>query len=304
MSPPYPGTFVVAFRSAANSLGLTVGRWNGQSVDCAGPDGREHTVFIDNLFRRARRGERSTWPELITEFLQTILSADREGSFPEDLCEVADRLLFRLGPPPAAISDDARVWAEPLGKSGLFATLVIDYPDRLCYVTDVLVQKSQQSGTHWLERARANLQARTPADCFQIVHEESGLLLCAVADAYDSSRALLLADLLPAGREAGFFVALPGRDELLVLPVSLAALSHVHLLKVLAEKNFKGTPYPISNQVYWIHERRWHHFPIAIRGQGVTVEPPEEFIALLKEMAPDDGPAESDGDEERTSDDA
>ena len=122
-----------------------------------------------------------------------------------------------------------------------------------------------------------------PAECFTVVHEESGLRQGSVGDAYDSSRVLLLDVLLPESRANGFLVALPGRDELLVLPVSAAALPFIPLLKVVADKNHKKAPYPISDEVYWIVK---HHGVVqklsmvnhAYWGSGVA----EELVAPLR----------------------
>jgi hypothetical protein len=162
----------------------------------------------------------------------------------------------------------------------------------MCYVTEKLLGDSGRPGEEWLEQAIRNLHDRTPENPLRIIHEQSGMLLCAVADAYDSSRALLLDVLLPELDSLGCFVALPGRDELLVLPVTPTAFPHVHLLKVLAEKNFKTAPYPISDEVYWVCGGTWRRFPIAIKGCDVTVRPPEEFIAALEQLQ-DNAPGEN-----------
>lgn len=283
----YPGTFLLAFREAAGQLGLQARRWLGDLAECVDADGKEHHIGLENLYRRARRSERETWPALIREFLTTVLAAEQEENLPDELAGVADKILVRLGQPLRAMTEDAKVWSRPLDDTGLFLNLVIDYPDRMCYVTAQLVEASGQPGSHWLEQAVTNLRARTQAEAFQVIHEESGMLLCDVADAYDSSRALLLDGLLPQSRDLGCFVALPGRDELLVLQVSTLALAHLHLLKILAEKNFRGAPYPISDEVYWVHQGVWRLFPMAIGAQEVTVKPPAEFVDILKRLDPD-----------------
>src|SRR5262249_12665081 len=157
---------------------------------------------------------RASWPGLIGEFLLTVNAVDQPG-LPTDLDAVADQVLVRLGLPPK-MPEHSRVWSEPLVGTDLVMNLVVDYPNRMCYVTENLVRDSGRPGTHWLERAVANLQARTPPNAFQVMHEESGLLLCNVADAYDSARALLLDVVLSQTGPDGWFVALPGRDQLLI----------------------------------------------------------------------------------------
>jgi hypothetical protein len=113
------------------------------------------------------------------------------------------------------------------------------------------------------------------------------MLSCTVADAYDSSRALLLDTLLPSPCADGYFVALPGRDQLMVLPVGIEGLSAVHLLKVLADKTYRTTPYAITNEVFWVRQGAWLVFPIDVEGEKVTVQPPDEFVEVLKRLIPE-----------------
>jgi hypothetical protein len=160
----------------------------------------------------------------------------------------------------------------------------------MSYVSEELVAESGRPGPDWLEQARTNLRARTPADCVEVIDEDSGMRICAVGDAYDAARALLLDDLLPETASAGCFVAPLSRDRLFVLPVTLSALRFVHLLKVLAEKNYKTTPYVISDQVFWVHQRAWRLLPIELGGKQVTVTPPEELVEVLNLLASEQGP--------------
>jgi hypothetical protein len=292
--PRYPGTFLLAFREAIEGMGWKVRRWMGAMVECSDADDRAHVIGLENLYRRARTIDRGEWPALVAEFLASARAAEQSTELPADLATVASQLLVRLGPPvklPAG--GDAKVWAQPLAGTPLALNLVIDYPDRMCYVTEQLVTDSGRPATEWVDKALANLADRTPADCFQVVDEETGMRMCAVADAYDSSRALLL-DRLLGGDGDGYFVALPARDQLLVLPVNKDGLAHVPLLKALAEKSYQNTPYAISGDVFWVHGDAWHLFPIRIQGERVTVEPPVAFHPVLDRLMPEERRAESD----------
>jgi hypothetical protein len=104
---------------------------------------------------------------------------------------------------------------------------------------------------------------------------------------------MLLDDLLPAGRGDGFFVAVPTRDQLLVLPVTKEALGFIHLVKVLTARNFKSAPYPISAEVYWVRGGRWRPFQVDFDGERVVLGPPEEFAEVLERL----GPPEDEGNE-------
>ena len=279
----YPGTFLLAFREALAALGWEPTRWLGHSVVCRTPDGEEHTVGLDNLYRRSRQEPRDQWPGLIGGFLRTVASITPDDVAPADLAAAAGQILPRLGKPLA--QGEMEVWSRPLGDTGLCVNLVVDYPDRMTYVSEELIAGSGQPGDAWLERALANLRERTPADWCQVLDEESGIRLPAVADAYDSSRALILDQLLPETAAAGCFVAPVGRDRTFLLPVSLPALQVVHLLKVLAVKDYPNAPYPISDDVAWVHEGTWRRLPVELTGHEATVTPPAELVEVLNRLA-------------------
>jgi hypothetical protein len=185
----------------------------------------------------------------------------------------------------------ADVWSLPLGNTGLYANLVIDAPERMCYVPSRLVEESGRPGEEWLRVALDNLRARSDADCLTVVDEESGIRLCSMGDSYDSSRALVLDALWPEESEDGFFVAVPARDHLLALAVGAPALAVVPTLKVYAEKQFQAAPYPLSPEVFWVRHGAWHVFPVVVRGEHVLVDPPEAFVEVLQRLLPQ-GPCE------------
>jgi hypothetical protein len=306
--PRYPGTFLLAFRAAMAKLGWKTGRWLGDAVECTTPEGREQVVGLENLFRRARKTERAQWPELIADFLRTGQLGPVDDP-PKDLAAVADQLLFRVGPPLAARGTQGPiVWQRAVEGTPLCLNLVIDFPQSMFYVTTDMVAQSGKPAEEWLELAMANMRKQTPAGGFAMLHEESGLRQSRVGDAYDSSRAMLLDSFLPEFSQHGFLVALPGRDELLVMPVTKTALQFLPLLKVVAQKNFGSAPYPISNEVYWIQHGRWHLFSIEMQEETAGIQPPEEFLPILKELLPEQGggkePDEAEGPAANSEEDA
>jgi len=307
-SPPrYPGTFLLAFREALDQVKWTARRWLGDAVECLDAAGEVRTVGLENLFRRVRRESRENWPGYIADFLSKIGDSEKALQMETDLASAADRLLARLGQPFADLPNSQKVWSTPLAGTELILNLVIDHAETMTYVTERLVQESSRPGEEWLERALVNLRGRTLPEVFQVIHEDSGMLLCNVGDAYDASRALIVDELLPEYRATGYFVAVPSRDELMVLPVTPRGLAHLHLLKLLAEKSYKSVPYPISAEVFWVRDRSWLVFPISIQKDEVTIRPPPEFSPLLASLGQEERlgdieqPPEGEGDEERPS---
>jgi hypothetical protein len=287
-SPRYPGTFLLAFREALAALNWQARRWLGDSVECVDAEGREQVIGLENLYRRARRVERAEWPEMIGDFLKTGQEAPLDDP-PKDLNAVAEQVLCRLGPPLTVRGDMPVVWQQPIAGTGLFVNLVIDFPQSMFYVTQEMIETSGKPGEDWLQQALVNLLKQTSAESLAVIHEESGLRQSCVGDAYDSSRVLLLDELLPESRDNGHLVALPGRDELLVLPVNATTLPFLPFLKMVAEKNHKSAPYPISNDVFWIRAGQWHLFQIELRDNQANIQPPEEFLPILRELMPEAG---------------
>jgi hypothetical protein len=284
---PYPGTFLLAFREAAGAMKWQVRRWLGHAVQCLDENGREQVVGLENLFRRIRPEVRDRWPALIAEFLSTVSAAETETLLPSDLASAAEQLLVRLGPPFHPEPTDAKIWSRAIANTGLGINLVVDHPSRMCYVTEKLVNDSGRTAEDWLEVALENLYARTPADSIQVLDEESGVRMCTVGDAYDSSRVLLLDRLVPESSANGFFVAVPSRDQLFILPVTREGMKSVHLVKIVAEKNYRGAPYPISAELFWIRHGAWHPFGVQVRGREATVSPPPEFNEVLACLFPE-----------------
>jgi hypothetical protein len=299
--PRYPGTFLQALRESVAALGWEIRRWIGDAVECRDADGETHTVGLENLYRRARKQDRSEWPELITHFLTSVRTGEKEAASQKDLAAQAERLLVRVGRPFAGNLKGPTIWSKPLGETGLVVNLVIDFPETMAYVNDESVAESGHPGEEWLEVALANLRARSPQGCMQRVSEDSTIHACNVGDSYDSSRALILDTLLPDA-PAGYLVALPHRDCLIVLPVALEAVPHMHIMKGLAQDNYKNAPYNISDDVYWVHNGAWHEFPIEFSENRVVVTPPAEFVEVLNLLSGDED--EEEAGEEDTDDDA
>ena len=284
--PRYPGTFLLALREAFAKLNWEALTWKASNVECVDTEGISRQVGLDNLYRRLRREPREKWPDLLASLLGSV--TPEAATPPSDLSDVADQLLVRLGPPFAYQKSGVDVWSYPLVERHLSACLVIDYPTSMSYVTEKMIADSTQDGAYWYQRALANLHAKSEAGCLVQVHDESGLLQSLVADAYDSSRGLLLDRLAPGHEENGFYVIVPGRDHLLVMPINQTTLMMAPSLRGFAAKTFQETPYPISPELFWVYQGVWHHFVFESAGENLLVKPPVAFVEVMKRLQPSD----------------
>jgi len=278
-----PGGFRAAVTSVLTGLGYAVVGWEPDGVNVIAPDkDGEQYIGLSNLYRRAKNAEKAEWPHLIREFLGHITGALAAPKLPDDLTTVAAQLRPRLGKP-FAREGKAHPWGIPLPGTGLEINLVIDFPNTMAYVTDEMLRKTGKAGEDLLDLALANLKADTPEDFFERVSEELDIYVGHSGDGYDAVRALLIDDLLPES-PAGFWVAIPSREELAVWPVSFEALSKIHVIKMFAQDNFRDHAYPVTDDVFWLWQGMWYPFGIKIDEKNVTVSPPDEFLAALKDL--------------------
>jgi hypothetical protein len=285
LPPALPTGFRAAITHALADFGYSVSTWEADGVNVLPPnrdkEGGQY-VGLANLYRRTKAAEKADWPAMIREFLRHVTGALGGPKIPDDLAAVADQLRPRLGKP-FSRQGKAYPWGIPLPGTGLEINLVIDYPNTMAYVTEEMLRKTGKAGEDLLDLALANLKADTPSDFFDKVSEELDIYVGHTGDGYDAARALLVEDLLPES-PAGFWIALPSREELAVWPVSFPALSKIHVIKLFAQDNYRDHAYPVTDEVFWVCNGSWYRFGITVDEKNVTVSPPDEFLAALNQL--------------------
>jgi hypothetical protein len=261
----------------------TVVEWETEGVHVRGPhDAGEQYLGLSNLYRRAQGIERADWPQLIGDFLDHLASISEGPKLPQSLDTLTAQLRPRLGPP-FTRELKVRPWSLPLPGTPLVISLVIDFPHAMAYATEEMVQNSQASAEELLDCALDNLRQDTPEDFLQPLSENLDLWLGHTGDGYDASRALIVEELFPQEAPAGLWLALPSRDELYVWPVSPQGLRYLPHFKLFAQDNYHKHAYPISDEIFWLYEGRWHPFTIHFQGPDtVSISPPPEFLELLE----------------------
>lgn len=277
-----PGGFRAEVTRQLGTLGIAVAGWQGDGVSVVTPGGAKHTVWLSNLHRRAKAADRAEWPGMIREFLERTLAWPQGNSIPDDLTTAADRLRPRLGRP---FGKDlpTRPWSAPLTGTGLEVTLVIDFPTTMAYVTHDMLAKTGKCGEELMEVALANLRDNTPDDYLTRVSEELDISIGHCGDGYDAARALLVEELMPECH-AGFWVAVPSREELVVRPVSLAALPTIHVVKLFAEDSHRKHAYPITDEVFWVRGGEWYRFGVRLTQTELVIDAPEPFAEVLADL--------------------
>lgn len=287
-SPPQPSPFPSDFRDAVTeqltSTGFAVIDWEAAGVNvrpAVGGDGQY--IGLANLHRRAKAADRREWADMIRGFLDRLTGAKAQD-IPTDLGTVTARLRPRLGRP--FDRGQAHPWGIALPGTGLEITLVIDFPQTMAFVTDEMLKKSRKKGEDLLDVALENLLAATPDDYFERASDELDIYVGHAGDGYDAARALMVEELMPDS-PAGFWVAIPSREELAVWPVSFPALGRIHVLKMFAEENYREHAYPVSDEVFWVWRGVWYRFGVSLKGEDLVIDAPEPFGEALHELEGD-----------------
>src|SRR5438876_681204 len=161
--------------------------------------------------------------------------------------------------------------------------LVLDKQHTMTYVTDDMLKTASMPAEELLDAAVENLRRSTPDGFLEKVSDEIDIHIGHTGDGYDAARCLLVEELMPAN-PAGFWVAIPSREELVVWPVSLPALRQVHVIKMFTSDSYRKHAYPISDEVYWVRGGEWHPFGIRVEANTLVVDAPEPFAAVMAEL--------------------
>jgi|GEM_PF-2616758 len=308
--------FIGAFSRVITALRLIPGpQEGGGAISLTDIHGNTRSVRLPNLFARVVQRPEEEWPELIEQFLAATDStamANLKEMLEAGLKANAEKLLPCFKPP--AFRDTQAGWSRPLitrdstqevvssilntelspseasqraqdalanaspDPSLLYLTLVIDLPETMAFVSSEMLDESGQSAEEWMAIAVNNLQERTPADWYEVIHQESGICRAVVQDSYDAPRMLLLDELLPDEAPMGWFVAPVARDTVYFVPASPEfANRYLLALREIAKEEFPEADHALSDELFWVHEGAWYHFPIdMVEGHPVAL-PPQEF---------------------------
>ncbi len=277
----FPTDFRTAITTRLVAGGYTIVVWEQNGVNVCPPGGLdEQYIGLANLHRRVRAADIAEWPEMIGAFLERLAKAVSAPDIPHDLTTITERLRPRLGRP--FDRSAAHPWGIALPGTGLEITLVVDFPHTMAFVTDEMLKRSRKRGEDLLDVAIENLRASTPPDFFDRASPDHDIYIGHTGDGYDATRALLVEELMPDS-PAGFWVAIPSREELAVWPVSFPAIKDVHGLHLFATENFREHAYPITDDVFWVWQGMWHPF-ITLKNGDSVIDPPDLFIEALQEL--------------------
>jgi hypothetical protein len=263
---------VEAFRATAQRLGVRIKNRRAMRFKIVDSSG-EHSVNIDNLAKQLRQHEPEAWDQVIETFLRGVASASAHVEETLALTEQPfAKIKELLMPCLKSNAPGGGIWSHELAPD-LTILMAIDTPQHMLFVREEMIDESGHSDEEWLEQAKRNLVARTPAQWYDIVFKRPYELRQTITeDCYDSARCLVLDRLLPQETRYGWIVAPFSRDKMALTPNRYRRRDQI--IEDLADKvaeRIEQIPYPISHRIYIVKDGEWITKPMILGPNNTPV---------------------------------
>ncbi|MCP5028034.1 MAG: hypothetical protein GY929_17300 [Actinomycetia bacterium] len=253
-------------------------------------DGRE--LGLVSLTNHCVDEARSTWPEVVRIWLDTLLDSDSHES--RDLLARFDDVqpLLKARLLPCGVGDPSALVSRSVAP-GLEVTLMVDLPEvvRSVAPSDALPWGVPEGELFRI--ALANVRAQDPP-IIQELPGENGVALTALTGSsfFTATHALWADQFVDADRENGLLAAIPNRHTVLLHPVrDRSVVDAVHTMTVAADQVHGSGLGAISPTLWWIRPDRageaaqsWTELPCRIGDEHVEFAPPEPFVDLLNRL--------------------
>ena len=243
-----------------------------------------HQLGLANLSQLCYAAERDDWTRIIAAHFTSLLSVQGRDldALAADYDQVKPILRVRLMP------DASMGGVEMPGSvtreiaAGILGVLVFDFPDSTAGVHVEHLEGWPVDRDSVFEQALDNLAAEPTPVHEEVDTDDARLTLWYGDSFYVATRALRLADVLPAGTTDAL-IAVPNRHTLIVHPIADAsAVTAMQAIYRMAVRLFRDGPGSISDQPYWWHDGSIVQIPHREDGKKIAVYPPDEFVALLE----------------------
>ncbi|MCC7493313.1 MAG: hypothetical protein IT204_13245 [Fimbriimonadaceae bacterium] len=247
------------------------------------------------------------WQEFELNFAWDSLQAVLLGESPAAWSEAVAELVVETGAARRAADPDWDVWqpliwpvvhgrrsaaalqqrcreavAHPFGEV-LLLTMAARFDGGLQYITRPQLEAWGNGGELLLQTALDNLRRQTELTTVQQMEPQHWAL--DGDDGFDSSRLLILDDLVPDLAECGALVAVPARDVLSFAPWNKAGLTRLRALLALAERCHRDWPYPIDSGLFYVGPQQTLHIGVSRDDDGTPrLRLPQELIDIQERL--------------------
>ena len=243
-----------------------------------------HQLGLANLSQLCHAAEPDDWSRIIASHFTSLLSMQGRDldALAADYEQVKPILRVRLMPDESMGGVELpQTVSRPIAP-GILAVLVFDFPDSTATVDVDHLAGWPVDPDEVFEGALDNLASEPTPLRESVDTGEASLTVWYGDNFYVATRALRLADVLPAGTTDAF-IAVPNRHTLIVHPiVDGGALLAMQAIYQLAVQLFRDGPGSISDQPYWWHEGTIVQVPHREDGKKIAVYPPDELVTTLE----------------------
>ena len=155
-------------------------------------------------------------------------------------------------------------------------------------LTRVTQEHLQFWDTHFhvvLEISQWNLRRKTPANGWTDIVTVDGLSAYVAKDGLSSSRVLCLQDLVRPWPFEGVLIAMPTRDQLLVLPLDrLDVLQSMRIMVLAGDTARENGTHPLSDQLFWFDGEQWEWIQVSHLRNQIEIQPSGRFMDALERI--------------------
>ena len=136
-----------------------------------------------------------------------------------------------------------------------------------------------------LEISQWNLRRKTPAQGWTDIVTVEGLSAYVAKEGLSSSRVLCLQDLVRPWPFEGVLVAMPTRDQLLVLPLDrLDVLQSMRIMVLAGDTARENGTHPLSDQLFWFDGEQWEWIQVRHVHNQIEIQPSSRFMDALERI--------------------
>lgn len=257
-------------------------------------DPEHRQLGLLNLAQKCHLQEERHWARTIADHFTTVERSQREGDALEerlqDFAKVSELLAVRLWPVSyrGQLDDDHLVFREDL--PGVLSVLVYDLPSTIRNVSPQEMEAWGRTTDELFAIGLDNVREMCIPDVITKDVGDGVSLICLVDESYYvASHALLLEDHPDCIGVHGALIGIPHRHVMLSYPINdVGVVRAINRMIPLAFGLEKEGPGSITPNVYWHRDNTFTLLPYQISQKQIVFTPPEEFTALLNDLAGDD----------------
>lgn len=207
-------------------------------------------LSVGNLFEMYKQGES-------IQYIVSTLKSSMFGGMPQEVNftwdEIKDRIYPQLKPTDSI--ESVMICKDFCIDSGVSIGYVIDFPDRMMYITEMMMDKWGISIDVIHETSLKNLIRITPSSPKRLGVKQDPIFGYHIEDEYVATRILITNMWKIEQKFKGRACAvIPNRSCIVIFDESSLSRERIHLQAI---KDYNSYPYPLSNNIFVYDNGEW-----------------------------------------------